>query len=39
MIIGLTGSKASGKGEVSKILKQKGFIYSWHVTITNICDD
>ncbi len=28
MIIGLTGSKASGKGEVSKILKQKGFIYS-----------
>jgi len=28
MIIGLTGTKAAGKGAVSEILKEKGFIYS-----------
>lgn len=28
MIIGLTGTKASGKGIVSEILKEKGFVYS-----------
>lgn len=28
MIIGLTGTKASGKGEVAEILKGKGFSYS-----------
>ena len=27
MIIGLTGTKASGKGEVSEFLKEKGFAY------------
>jgi|TARA_B100001971_G_C18086492_1_gene481179 dephospho-CoA kinase len=27
MLIGLTGSKAGGKGEVSDILKEKGFLY------------
>jgi dephospho-CoA kinase len=27
MIIGLTGTKASGKGEVSEFLKEKGFTY------------
>ena len=27
MLIGLTGSKAGGKGELSEILKQKGFLY------------
>ncbi|MBT96757.1 MAG: AAA family ATPase [Candidatus Pacearchaeota archaeon] len=28
MIIGLTGTKGSGKGEISKNLKERGFIYS-----------
>jgi len=28
MIIGLTGTKASGKGEIAKILEQNGFAYS-----------
>jgi len=28
MIIGLTGTKASGKGILSEILKEKGFVYS-----------
>ena len=28
MIIGLTGTKASGKGAVAEILKTKGFVYS-----------
>ncbi len=28
MIIGLTGTKASGKGEIAEILKKRGFIYS-----------
>jgi dephospho-CoA kinase len=27
MIIGLTGTKASGKGEVADFLKQRGFVY------------
>jgi len=27
MLIGLTGSKAGGKGEVSDILKEKGYLY------------
>ena len=28
MIIGLTGTKASGKGAISDLLQAKGFIYS-----------
>ena len=28
MIVGLTGTKASGKGEVAEILKKRGFAYS-----------
>jgi dephospho-CoA kinase len=28
MIIGLTGTKASGKGMVSEILREKGFFYT-----------
>jgi len=28
MIIGLTGTKASGKGIIAEILKEKGFVYS-----------
>lgn len=27
MLLGLTGTKGSGKGEVAEILKQKGFLY------------
>ena len=28
MIIGVTGTKASGKGVVAEILQKKGFVYS-----------